>query len=491
MLALALILIPIIAGLAALALNKAAKWLALGAAMLNFLLTAIILTSFGNGSATIETFALNQVWIKELGINFSLNIDGISALMILLTNLAGTLIILSSLNKEYSDKPSFWFLVLLMLGGLNGVFLATDAFVFYIFWELALIPIYFIGLIWGDENRKPVTFKFFLYTLGGSLLMLAGIIYLYAASETKSFAFADFYQLNLNIEEQQWIFWALFIAFAIKMPIFPFHTWQPDTYVSMPTAGTMLLSGIMLKMGIYGVLRLVLPIVPGGVALFAPLVFSLAVGGIVYASFIALKQENFKRLIAYLSIAHVGLMAAGLFAHNAIALQGVMIQMLAHGINVIGLFLAADWIKERTGTLELSKLGGLRHQAPIFSGLFLVILMANIALPLTNGFVGEFLLLSGLAKVSIVIAAVAGLSVIMGAFYMLKAYQRIMLGERNTRFSEIRDINFQEGLVFGIIVVLIFWMGLMPNLFLSISEESISALLKAGSSFSDNFEVSL
>ena len=405
--------------------------------------------------------------------------DGISLLLVMLTVFLTPLILLSSQSKAYSQSSNFNGLVLIMQAALIGVFTAKDAFAFYMFWELALIPIYFIALIWGGENRKAVTFKFFLYTTIGSLLMLASLLYLYTKTPNGSFSLVDLYQIPLSASEQTFVFLGFFLAFAIKMPIFPFHTWQPDTYTTAPTEGTMLLSGIMLKMGVYGVIRFILPITPIAVLEWGWLVILLAVIGIVYTSIIALKQNHFKRMIAYVSIAHVGLMAAGLFTVNAEALQGVIIQMLAHGINVVGMFYIVDLISRKCNTDQMDSLGGLRNQAPILSAFFLIILMANVALPLTNGFVGEYLLIVGLFQHSPWMAAVAALTIIFGAAYMLNAYQKIMLGAKQDKFNHVEDVNAKDLMVLIPITIMIIVMGVYPKLFLDISAPSVKEILNA------------
>jgi len=471
-----LILIPFLTGLVCFALpGKRAPKLAFESSILTFVggLYAFYLYSKGQ----VNLLEISFPWIPSLGVNFHVGMDGISLLLVFLTVFLTPLILLSSQSKAYSESSNFNGLVLIMQAALIGVFTAQDAFVFYIFWELALIPIYFIALIWGGENRKAVTFKFFLYTTVGSLLMLAALLYMYSKTPYGSFAIQDLYAIPLNAWEQNFVFLGFFLAFAIKMPIFPFHTWQPDTYTTAPTEGTMLLSGIMLKMGVYGVIRFVLPIAPLAVMDWGWLVILLAVIGILYTSIIALKQNHFKRMVAYVSIAHVGLMAAGLFAGNEEALQGVIIQMLAHGINVVGMFYIVDLISRKCKTDQMDLLGGLRNQAPILATFFLIILMANVALPLTNGFVGEYLLIVGLFQHSPWMAAVAGLTIIFGAAYMLNGYQKMMLGEKKEIYNHVTDVNAKELMVLVPITIMIIVMGIYPKLFLDISASSVKELL--------------
>ena len=416
-------------------------------------------------------------WISTLNINYAVGMDGISLALVLLTTFLLPLILLASLSGSLKNKKGFYVLALIMQSALIGVFTSKDLFLFYIFWELALIPIYFICLLWGDENRKFVTFKFFIYTLFGSLIMLAAIIYLYSVAPVKSFAMENIYNTSLTTCEQVWIFAALFLAFGIKMPVFPLHTWQPSTYTSAPVAGTMLLSGIMLKMGIYGVIRWILPVLPTALMDWGWLAMLLAIIGIIYASIIAIKQSNYKTLIAYVSIAHVGLIAAGLFTNSVEGLQGVIAQMLAHGVNVVGILFVVEILLNRTGTLEIAKLGGLRNQMPQFAVFFVVIMMASIALPSTNGFVGEFLLFVGIFNTNPYLAAVAGITIILGAVYMLSSYQKIMLGEARSEYNGVVDLTLLEKSILIPIVIVIFVLGLFPNLILDLTEPAVNGIL--------------
>ncbi|MDF3079080.1 MAG: NADH-quinone oxidoreductase subunit [Sphingobacteriaceae bacterium] len=424
-------------------------------------------------------FVVNYNWIYSMGINFKLGIDGISLPFVLLTNGLIPLIILASFKHNYRNAGSFYSLVLFMQAGLLLVFTAKDAFLFYVGWEAALIPIYFICGLWGGENRVPVTIKFFIYTMLGSLIMLIAIIYLYTQTPQKTFDIDAFYQLQLHGYEQSWIFLAFFLAFAIKIPIFPFHTWQPDTYTEAPTAGTMLLSGIMLKMGIYGAIRWLVPVAPLGFVRWGDTVVILSIIGIVYASIIAFTQRDVKRLIAYSSIAHVGLIAAGIFAWNVQSLQGAMLQMLNHGLDAVGLFFIADIIIRRLNHRDINNMGGIAKTAPKFAIGFLIILLGSVALPLTNGFVGEFLLLLGISSTyNVYTVAIAGLSVIFGAVYMLRMYQKVMLGSREGNTLIFTDITGVEYLVIGIICFFVIAIGIFPNPVLHLSEASVKNLIE-------------
>jgi NADH-quinone oxidoreductase subunit M len=459
--------------------GRTARVVAFGAALLEFVLAIVVTITFKASSAT--QFAVDQPWIASSGIRFHIGLDGLSLLLVLLTTFLVPLIMLASFRHEYKNGSALYALILFMQTGLIGVFVSLDAFLFYFFWEVALIPIYFIAGVWGGERRVQVTFKFFLYTIIGSLFMLAAFVYLYFQTgingAERSSDLLAFYNLNLSAAEQSWLFWLIFIAFAVKMPVFPFHTWQPDTYTESPMPATMLLSGIMLKMGIYGCLRWLLPIVPLGVSQWSRLVMVLAVIGIVYGAIIAIRQRDMKRLIAYSSLSHVGLMAAGVFSLTLIGMQGAVVQMLAHGVNAVGMFFIADAIERRTGTRQIADLGGLTRHTPVLSVTFLVMLLSTVALPLTAGFVGEFLLLAGVYEYNAWLGAVAGLTIIFAAVYLLRMFQRVMLGPDTSLTAAIRDLTGAELAVLAPLILLVFWIGLFPNTFLHISEPSIIQLL--------------
>ncbi len=473
-----LIFFPLIAALLTAASGKQAGRNAFIFALIELIISIAMIIQF------IPTdgfqFSQNISWVSSLGIRYNVGLDGISILLVLLTTFLVPVILLSSFNREYKNPALFYSLILFMQFALIGVFSALDGFLFYVFWELALIPIYLICLIWGGQDRFRITLKFFIYTLFGSLLMLVALIWLwYQTPGTHTFDLATFYSLNLSSSQQSWIFWALFLAFAIKMPIFPFHTWQPDTYVDSPTPGTMLLSGIMLKMGIYGVLRWLLPIVPQATDTWGLTVIVLSVAGIIYASLIAMVQKDFKRLIAYSSIAHVGLISAGIFSLTYQGIQGGVIQMVSHGIVVVGLFFIAEIINSRMETRDMNKLGGIRNHAMQFSTYFFIILLASVALPLTSGFVGEFLLINGIFQYNPIVAGIAGLTIILGAVYMFRAFQKISLGESNNHTIKFTDLNTREKSVLIPLVIMIFWIGIYPDTILNIAGPSVEALQKA------------
>lgn len=471
-----LIFLPLAGALITAFTGNAAKHAAMVFSLVSLALTIGIACSFVPDATT--QFTVNLPWIAQLGINFHAGIDGISLITVLLTNVLVPVIILASYQHDYKKPASFFALILFMQSGLLVVFTAMDAFLFYIGWEAALIPVYFICAIWGGKDRIRVNMKFFVYTIGGSLFMLLGIIYLYLQNPAHNFDIQAFYQLSLDPVQQGWIFWSFFIAFAIKMPVFPFHSWQPDTYTEAPAAGTMLLSGIMLKMGIYGVIRWLLPIVPAGVQEWGNTAIVLSVIGIVYASLIAFTQRNAKTLVAYSSIAHVGLISAGIFALNTQGMQGAMVQMLSHGVNVVGLFFVLDIIYSRMKTYIISELGGIARVAPKLAIAFLIIVLGTVALPGTNGFVGEFLLLLGVYQFNIWAVVFAGLTIIFGAVYLFRMYQHLMLGETNALTTGFTDIRGTEQLVLVIICLLIIALGVYPKPVLHLSEAAVQQLLE-------------
>lgn len=431
--------------------------IALGSSVVNLLITLAVV--FDPSSSA---YSLN--WINFMGISFSLGLDAISLTMILLTNLLFPFVLLAGFNREQKNVHLLNFLILFTQSALIGVFLAQNAFLFYVFWELALIPVYFILLIWGGDGRRTITFKFFIYTLTGSLFLLFGIIYLYQL--TPGFHTTDFTAFNqLQIPEstQIWLFWILFIAFAIKMPVFPFHTWQPPTYKMASTQGVMILAGVMTKMGIYGVLRFVLPVVPLGVLFWQNTIIILGLTGAIYASVIAFRKANMKMMIAFSSMAHISMMVAAMFVLNQYALQGLLFQVLSHGVTIVALFYVSCLVKEKTGTTEMPQLGGLKIKAPNLAILFLIILLGSIALPLTAGFVGEFLMIAGLFQQSVWFAVFGGMTMILGAIYMLYAYQRVMLGNQKTAFEQVSDLISLDYLILIPLIAIILGLGIYPQ----------------------------
>jgi NADH-quinone oxidoreductase subunit M len=464
MYSLLLILLPVVVGFLTFFIKeeKSVKLLALVGSIATLGVSLLSLSSN-------TQLAFNSNWIPSLNAHFSLSLDGVSKMLCLLNCISLPIIFTSIYHSNYKKSSQFYALMFLMQAGIMGVFLANDALLFYFFWELALIPAYFLCSTWGGEKRIQVTFKFFIYTFLGSLLMLLGLIYLYLQTPgTHSFAYNDLLKLNLSFQQQSSLFILMFIAFAIKMPIVPFHTWQPDAYEQSPTPVTMVLSGVMVKMGIFGVIKWIVPIFPLAVKEYASFIIVLSVIGMLYASFIAIKQNEVKRMIAYSSIAHIGLMCAAIFTQQKIAIDGVLIQMFNHGINVIGLWIVADLIEKKLGTSKFSELGGLAQKAPTLAILLVILSFANIALPLTNAFVGEFLMFAGLFKFNIVLAAIAGISIILSAIYTLNMVQRVFYGNTVVATENAVDVSINVKLALVILVAMIIAFGVYPMLLLNL-----------------------
>ncbi|ASZ09493.1 NuoM family protein [Chitinophaga pendula] len=477
MLTVLLILIPLIAGCLSFGLKGSGpKTLGIISSLASLAVTIGAWVQFRNAP---ESLHVVTGWIPQLGSQFNVGLDGMAMMLVLLTAISFVLVFVTIYSRDYERPGSFYGLMLLTQAGLIGVFTAYDALLFYVFWELALIPVYFLCSMWGGEKRIPVTFKFFVYTFAGSLLMLVGIIYLYIQTPDGSFSYTTFTSLQLSANEQSWLFWLFFVAFAIKMPIFPFHTWQPDTYEQSPTAVTMILSGVMVKMGLFGVMRWLLPVLPQGANMWAEVAIVLSIIGIIYASCIAIVQQDIKRLIAYSSIAHIGLMAAAIFANNEQSLQGVQVQMFNHGVNIIGLWIIVEIIQQRLNVRNMNEMGGIAQTAPRMAIALVIISLANVALPLTNGFIGEFLMFSGLFQYNVWFMAVAGLGIILSAVYMLTMIQRVIFGERKTLTESVKDLQPGEMLAIGIVVVIIFALGIYPKPMLELVSGTTELVNKA------------
>jgi NADH-quinone oxidoreductase subunit M len=473
MLVLLFILIPLFAGLGILFTRNSSQ--AKAASLIASLLLLIIALYAIYLPSNHEQLNYSRIWLGSLNSNFSLALDGIGKITTLLTAVSFPIIFLATWRNNYKDPHQYYAFMLLTQAGLMGVFLSTDALLFYFFWELALIPTYFLCSKWGGERRIPVSFKFFIYTFTGSLFMLIGIIYLYNKTPDQSFAWSSFTQAVLTAKEQAWFFWFFFIAFAIKMPIFPFHTWQPDTYEQSPTGTTMVLSGVMVKMGLFGVVRWLLPIFPEVSKEMATPIIVLCAIGMIYASLIAIKQDDIKRLIAYASIAHIGLMCAAFFVDNLYGREGAIMQLFNHGINIIGLWIVVDIIERQTGIRKMSQLGGLANQAPWMAALLVVVALANIALPLTNAFVGEFLMFTGIFQYNPWLAGLAGLSIILAAVYTLVMIQKVFFGEKNDSLV-VSDLKVGEVLALIAIIGMILVSGIYPGPLLNLgSSETMSA----------------
>jgi NADH-quinone oxidoreductase subunit M len=478
MLTLALIALPALFAVAILALGaKMARQTALLSSLVTFALSLGAYYLVKSGQTDLLTF--DQPWINSLGLRFSFALDGISLVLVLLTTLSSVLIVYASYIREFANPHIFYALVLFMLSAMTGAFTAADGLIFYLFYEIALIPIFFIILNWGGENRVKITLKFFLFTLFGSLFMLLSLLYVYHHTANGSFAFADLYAAgrSLSAGEQGLVFAGLFIAFAVKMPVFPFHTWQPSSYGVAPTTGTMLLAAVMLKMATYGLVRIAVPMLPDGIMEYGTWAIVLSVAGIIYASLMAIVQKNYKLLIAYSSIAHVGLISAGVLTGTDTGLIGGTFEMFSHGVLSIALFFVYDILEQRMGTDEMGRMGGIREVNPLFAFLFFAIVMGSVALPFTSGFVGEYLLIQGLASTNIWYAVFGGLTVILGAVYMLRAFQTMMLGEANVHTRNFAPLSRHEITMLVILVVIVVVAGIYPAPLLDIQSEAIHNLI--------------
>ena len=423
-----------------------------------------------------ENISFINQWITQPNISFALKADGLSMAMLLLTTVLTPIIIFSSFGNDYKNSKSFYALILFMSFAMAGTFLASDGLLYYIFWELSLIPIYFIALIWGNgdaEELKKAVVKFFIYTLAGSLFMLVAFVYMY--QKAGSFLLEDLYKLNLTATEQLWIFLAFFLAYAIKIPLIPFHTWQANVYQKAPTVGTMLLSGIMLKMGLYSVIRWQLPLAPLAAKEYMYIFIGLGIAGVIYGSIVALRQKDLKKLLAYSSLAHVGLIAAGTYTLTLDGLRGAVLQMIAHGFVVVGLFYVAEIIFRRYETRVIAEMGGIRAQTPKFTSMFLILVLASVALPSTFNFVGEFTVLYSLSQINVWFAILGGTTIILGAYYMLKMFQHAMLGETNTKI--FADVTFNEGASLVIIIAVLFFFGMYPKPIIDLITPSLQEIL--------------
>ncbi|MES2578733.1 MAG: NADH-quinone oxidoreductase subunit M [Bacteroidota bacterium] len=423
-----------------------------------------------------ENISFINQWITQPNISFALKADGLSMAMLLLTTVLTPIIIFSSFGNDYKNSKSFYALILFMAFAMAGTFLASDGLLYYIFWELALIPIYFIALIWGNgdtEERKKAVVKFFIYTLAGSLFMLVAFVYMYQKSG--SLLLEDLYKLNLSATEQLWIFLAFFLAYAIKIPLIPFHTWQANVYQKAPTVGTMLLSGIMLKMGLYSVIRWQLPLAPLAAKEYMYIFIGLGIAGVIYGSIVALKQKDLKKLLAYSSLAHVGLIVAGTYTLTLDGLRGAILQMIAHGFVVVGLFYAAEIIFRRYETRAIAEMGGIRAQSPKFTSMLLILVLASVALPTTFNFIGEFTVLYSLSQINIWFAILGGTTIILGAYYMLKMFQHAMLGETNSKV--FADVTINEGITLVLIVGVLFFFGMYPKPITDLITPSLEEIL--------------
>jgi len=466
------------------------KHLALGFSVIEFILSLGLLFRFDNSTAQLQMVEKYQ-WIERFGINYFFGIDGISLWLVLLTTFLTPIVLLGAWNSIDKKVKGFLISIFVLQTAMIGTFLAMDAIFFYAFWELSLVPMYFLIGIWGGQRRIYATIKFFIYTMLGSVLMLVAIIYLMFLTQenlgTMSASLLDFYKLNIPFIGGQFfslqtlLFFAFALAFAIKVPVFPFHTWLPDAHVEAPTPGSVILAGVMLKMGTYGFIRWTIPLFPEASEYWAWLFMLVGVIGIIYGALVAMVQPDIKKLVAYSSVSHMGYVLIGMFAFNSYGLNGSLYQMLNHGISTGALFLLVGMIYERTHSREISKYGGLAAVLPIFTILFFITTLSSIAVPLTNGFVGEFLILLGTFSANKIFAYFAVSGVVLGAVYMLWMFKRVFFGEKGELLKDdhhpLHDLSLREVIVMLPLIIMIFWMGIFPNQFLDYSKSSIDHLI--------------
>src|SRR5690625_1921725 len=480
-----LVFFPIVGMLLVLAADEAkAKHIALGIALIEFVVSIPLWTGFSPATAAFQ-FGKVGAWIPDWGIGYRVGVDGISVLLVLLTTFLTPLAILGSYKYIQERQKTFYAMMLLLLTGVVGVFVALDLFLFFVFWELMLVPMYFIIGVWGGERRIYAAIKFFLYTAFGSLLMLVGILYLVfkykAMTGEISFAYVDLLQLSLTFREQVWLFAAFALAFLIKVPVFPFHTWLPDAHVEAPTPGSVMLAAVLLKMGSYGFLRFLLPLFPQA-ATHPTIVGTLLVLGlivIIYAAWVAAVQPDAKKLIAYTSDAHMGFVVLGIFAMTLEGVQGGMIVMLSHGVSTGAMFLLLGMLYERRQSRTIEDFGGLASVMPLFATIFIITAFASIGLPGTSGFIGEFLALIGTFQTHPWIAALAATGVIFAAYYMLPMVQKIIFNPLDKEENKgLRDLSRRELVVLAPLVAIMIWMGVYPKPFLERMETTVVELLQ-------------
>jgi len=456
------------------------KYVTLGTTVGAFILSLPLFVSF-RPVAGLQ-FVEHCSWIPAFGASYTVGIDGISLFMVLLTTFLTPLVILSSWRAITTSVKGYMISMLLLETGILGVFIAQDLFLFYVFWEVMLIPMYFIIGVWGGEKRIYAAVKFFIYTVVGSLLMLVAILvlYFYHGGLTGNYTFdmLTLQQIQFPLDYQTWLFLAFGLSFAIKVPIFPFHTWLPDAHVEAPTGGSVILAGVLLKLGTYGFLRFCLPLFPFAVQQFTPLMFVLAVVGIIYGALVAMVQPDIKKLVAYSSVSHLGFVVLGIFALNNQGMQGGLLQMINHGLSTSGLFLIVGMLYERRHTRRIKDFGGLAKSVPVLTTFFMIITLSSIGLPGLNGFVGEYLILVGTFLQNKAFAVVAAAGVVLAAVYMLLMFQRVMFGKLDKAENKaMADLSLREIAVLLPLVAFILLIGVCPNLFLKKMEPTVNHLL--------------
>jgi NADH-quinone oxidoreductase subunit M len=473
---------PLAGAIALLFVNKQSestiRWIANGVALVGFLISVPLWWAYDPSNAEFQ-FIERLPWIPSIGAEYFLGVDGFSTLLILLTTMMGFIAVLSSWNAITDRVKEYYVFLLMLQTGMLGAFMALDFLLFFLFWEVMLVPMYFLIGIWGSSNRLYSAIKFFLYTLVGSVVMLLGILALYfyhhSVTGVYSFDVTRYYALDLPLDLQWWIFLAFFLGFAIKVPMFPFHTWLPDAHTDAPTAGSVILAAVLLKMGTYGFIRFSLPI---GTNAFVPMMVLLSIIGIVYGALVAFAQKDWKRLVAYSSVSHMAMVMLGMFALNPVGITGSILQQLNHGISTGALFLLVGVVYERRHTREISEYGGLSKVMPVYAAIFLLMTMSSIGLPALNGFIGEILILQGIFVVDKIWAAFAATGIVLGAVYMLSLYQRTMFGTiENPKNEKLLDLSGREFATFAPLIVLAIWIGLYPKPFLDRLDTSVQRVV--------------
>ena len=457
------------------------KWIANIFVGLGFLVSLPLWFWYDSEDASWQ-FVEQADWIPSIGAQYFLAVDGFSTLLILLTTLMGAIAVLSSWTAITMRVKEYYIFLLALQTGMLGAFMALDFLLFFLFWEVMLVPMYFLIAIWGSDNRLYSAIKFFLFTLIGSVVMLLGIlaVYFYHHDVTGVYTFdiTRFHELNIPFNTQWWIFLAFFLGFAVKVPMFPFHTWLPDAHTDAPTAGSVILAAVLLKMGTYGFIRFSLPILPDATVAFVPWVVGLSIVGIVYGALVAMAQRDWKRLVAYSSVSHMGMVMLGMFALTPVGITGSIVQQLNHGISTGALFLIVGIVYERRHTRLIADYGGLSKAMPVYAAIFLIMMMSSIGLPTLNGFIGEVLILQGVFVVSWVWAAVAASGIVLGAAYMLWLYQRTMFGNiTNPDNEKLSDLSVREFATFVPLLILAVWIGLYPKPFLDRLETSVDRVV--------------
>ncbi len=457
--------------------DELVRRISLAVMTLQFVLTAVLYAHFDGNAAGLQ-FETRIPWIADWGVYYHIGLDGMSILLVALTAFLGPLVVAGAFSAITKDVKLFYSMVFLIQFAMLGTFVAQDLFLFYLFWEAMLIPMFLIIGIWGGERRIYATIKFFLYTAFGSILMLAAVIYLvYSLQQTSgitSFAFTDLYKAQLPLTTQVVLLAAFGLSFAIKVPMVPLHTWLPDAHVEAPTAGSVILAGVLLKMGTYGFMKLGFPLFPDATRMLVPAIMVLSVISIIYGACLALVQSDIKKIIAYSSISHLGYVMLGLASLDLVGIQGAVVQMVSHGLTAAGLFLMVGMIYERCHTRELADYGGLAKLLPVYSVFFMILTLASVGLPTTSGFTGEFLVLLGSFRASwqahlggaslpLVMSSLAVLGVVLGALYMFRFAQGFMFGAAKAPHQPLTDLGLREKTILAIIVVAVFWLGLFPE----------------------------